>query len=116
MKDEIDYSLFEKLDIRTAKIVKVEEIDGADKLYKLTLDVGELGERIVCAGVKKYYSIKDLKGKQVIYLAKLKSRMLKGVESRGMILAASNKDSELLQEGVILLSVGKEAGEGWSVS
>ncbi len=111
MKDEISYEDFEKLDIRTAKILKAEEIEGADKLYKLTLDVGDLGQRVVCAGVKQFYSMKDLKGKKVIYLANLKPRMLKGIESKGMILAASNEG----HSEIILLSADK-AEEGWEIS
>lgn len=111
MKEEINYSVFEKLDIRSAKIIDVEEIEGADKLYKLTLDVGELGERIVCAGVKEHYSIKELKGKKVIYLANLKLRKLKGVESHGMILAASSNN----HDKIMLLSADK-AEDGWKVS
>ncbi len=94
MKPEISYEDFEKLDLRVAEIIEVEEIAGADKLYKLTLDVGELGERTICAGIKNYYSADDLKGKKIILLANLAPRKLKGIESQGMLLAASTENHE----------------------
>ena len=89
-----EFSDWEKLDLRVAEIKKVEEIKGADKLYKLTLDVGELRERIICAGIKKYYSKDELIGKKIIYFSNLKPRILKGIESQGMLLAASTNGHE----------------------
>ncbi|PIO00871.1 methionine--tRNA ligase, partial [Candidatus Pacearchaeota archaeon CG09_land_8_20_14_0_10_30_9] len=89
---EVEFSDWEKLDLRVAKIEKVEDVEGADKLYKLTLDVGELGTRIICAGLKQFYAKEKLKGKKIIYFSNLKPRKLKGIESQGMLLAASNKD------------------------
>jgi len=88
----VDYSDWEKLDLRVAEIKEVEAIDGADKLWKLFLDVGELGERIICAGLKEFYSDEELKGKKIIYFSNLAPRKMRGVESQGMLLAASNKD------------------------
>lgn len=89
---QVEYSDWEKLDIRVAEIKEVENIEGADKLYKLVLNVGELGERIICAGIKQYYSKDELKGKKIIYFANLAPRKLRGIESQGMLLAASTKD------------------------
>lgn len=86
--DSIAYDDFAKLDLRVAKVVTAEEIEGADKLLKLTLDVGDLGERTVASGIKQWYKPEDLVGKSVIYLANLAPRMLRGVESQGMIIAA----------------------------
>ena len=89
MKEEIDYEDFSKLDIRIAQIKKVEDIDGADKLYKLILDVGnEIGERTICAGIKEFYSIEELEGKLIVVIVNLAPRKLKGIESQGMLLAA----------------------------
>lgn len=96
MKDLIVYEDFLKLDIRTATIVRVEEIEGADKLYKITLDAGELGERTVAAGIKAWYSPEELTGRQVVYLANLEPRKLRGVESQGMLLAADDGESAVL--------------------
>lgn len=87
-----DFSDWEKLDLRVAEVKSVSAIEGADKLWKLTLDVGELGERTICAGLKEYYSDKKLKGKKIIYFSNLKPRKMKGIESQGMLLAASTKD------------------------
>jgi len=89
----VNFDDWSKLDIRVAKILKVEDIPGADKLYKLQLDVGpELGERTICAGLKPYYEKEKLEGRKIIYFSNLKPRMLKGIESQGMLLAASTED------------------------
>ena len=87
-----EFSDWEKIDLRVAEIIDVQEIENADKLWKLTLDVGELGERTICAGIKQFYSKDELKGKKIIYFSNLKPRKLKGIESQGMLLAASNED------------------------
>lgn len=92
--ETIPFSDWEKIDLRVAKIVKVEDIEGADKLYKINLDAGkEIGKRIVCAGLKPYYSKEELKGKKVILFANLEPRKLKGIESQGMLLAADNPEN-----------------------
>lgn len=96
MKPSITFDDFSKLDIRMAKVVGAEEIEGADKLLKLTLDVGELGERTVASGIKQWYAPADLIGKTVVYLANLEPRMLRGVESQGMIIAAGGDTAVLL--------------------
>ncbi len=93
---EIEFSDFEKLDLRVAEIKKAEDIEGADKLVKLIIDVGELGERIICAGIKEYYSKDELKGKKIIVVANLAPRKLRGIESQGMLLAAVNKNENEL--------------------
>ena len=90
--DEVEFKEWEKMDLRVAQIKKVEDIPGADKLYKLSIDVGELGVRIICAGLKEFYTKDRLKSKKIIYFANLKPRMMKGIESQGMLLAASTED------------------------
>lgn len=97
----INYEDFQKLDLRIAKIVDVEEIEGADKLWKLTLDVGDeeeggLGMRTICAGIKQVYSPEDLKGKLVPYLANLEPKVLRGVESQGMLIATGDEEAVLI--------------------
>lgn len=87
---DVSFEEFKKLDIRVAKVVRVEEIEGADMLLKLTLDVGELGTRNIAAGIKGFYQAKDLKGKFIVYLANLEPRLIRGVESQGMLLAADD--------------------------
>jgi methionine--tRNA ligase beta chain len=90
--EQIEFPDWEKLDLRIAEINNVEEIEGADKLWKLTLDAGELGERTICAGIKQAYSKEELLGKKIVYFSNLKPRVMKGIESQGMLLAASSKD------------------------
>jgi len=89
MKPTINYEDFAKLELRVAKIRKVEEIDGAKELYKITLDIGsEVGERTICSGLKQFYSIEELEGKIIIVIVNLAPRKLMGIESQGMLLAA----------------------------
>src|SRR3989338_4971799 len=98
MKEKISFEDFKKLDLRVGKILDIEDIDGADKLYKFTIGLGkEIGKRTICAGIKKHYSKGDLKGKKVVVLTNLEPRKLKGIVSEGMILAAcSEDDSEII--------------------
>lgn len=90
MTDNISFEDFQKLDIRIAKVVSCEVVEGADKLYKLTLDVGELGERIVVSGIREWYTPEDLIDKKIVYLSNLEPKVIRGVESQGMILAAED--------------------------
>ena len=107
---EIAYEDFEKLDLRLAVVKACEEIKRAKKLYKLTLDLdGE--ERTVVSGIRQWYAPEDLVGKTVVLLANLQPRTLCGIESRGMILAASDEADEKLS----LLTCLNEAGAGWKV-
>ncbi len=110
--DEIKFEDFAKLDLRVATIKNAEEIPEADKLYKLTIDVGELGERTICAGIKQHYKKEDLIGKQIIIVANLAPRKMKGIESQGMLLAASSEN----HEEVVLLMPEREIKEGSCVS
>ena len=108
----IEFSDFQKLDLRVAEIKEVEEIEGADKLYKLVLDVGELGERVICAGIKPYYSADELKNMKIIIVANLAPRKLRGVESQGMLLAAGGVD----KNKCVLLTLEKDIGAGTKIS
>ncbi len=107
----IQFEDFEKIDLRVAQIANAEEIEGADKLYKLSLNVGELGERTICAGIKEFYSADDLKNKKVIIIANLEPRKLRGIESQGMLLAASTKDKKT----VSLISPDQDIAPGSTV-
>jgi len=78
---------FAKLDLRTAEVLSTEKIEGADKLYKLLLQMGE-EKRQVVSGIAQHYTPDELIGKTVIVIANLKPVMLRGVESQGMILCA----------------------------
>lgn len=108
----VDFSEWEKIDLRVGKIAKVEEIEGADKLYKLTVDLGkEIGKRTVCAGIKKYYSKDELKNKKIILFVNLAPRMMRGIESQGMLLAAVNEKDDK----VTLISPEKDIDVGSKV-
>jgi len=84
----VSFKEFQRLDLRIGTIIKVEAIEGARKLLKLTVDMGE--ERTVVAGLAEHYSEQDLTGKQVLLVANLEPATLMGVESHGMILAATD--------------------------
>lgn len=103
-----EFSDWEKVDLRVAQIKEVEEIEGADKLWKLTIDVGDLGERTICAGIKEFYSKKELINRKIIYFSNLKPRKLKGIESQGMLLAASNPE----HSEVVLIAPEKDIENG----
>lgn len=95
IKPEIEFSDFEKLDLRLAKVKACEEVKRSKKLLKLTLSVGT-EERTVVSGIKNWYKPEDLVGKTVVLVANLKPVTLCGVESHGMILCASDpEDKEL---------------------
>ncbi len=96
MVDQITYDEFAKLDIRIAKVLKAEEVEGSKKLIRLELDVGELGKRQILAGLKQWYSPSDLEGKHIVILANLKPKKMMGMESQGMLLAAENNDDVVL--------------------
>jgi len=112
---KVGFSEWQKLDLRVAEVKSIEDVEGADKLYKMSLDVGELGERTVAAGLKPHYSKDELEGKKVVYFSNLEPKKLKGIESQGMILAATKKsDSGELK--VVLLTPEKDIENGSSVS
>ena len=95
---------FQKLDLRTAKILEVEEHPNASKLYVLKISFGD-EERQIVAGIRPYYSKDDLIGRTIIVVKNLEPAVLRGVKSEGMLLAASD------DENVILLTTEKEIKE-----
>jgi methionyl-tRNA synthetase len=94
---EVTVEDFAKLDLRIAKIVAAEAVDGADKLLKLTLDIGD-GQRTVFAGIRSAYTPEQLPGRMTLVLANLKPRKMRFGVSEGMVLAAGpgGKDIFLL--------------------
>jgi methionyl-tRNA synthetase len=89
---DITFDDFAKVDLRAAKVVSAERVPKADKLIKLTLDVGEPAPRTVVSGIAPTYTPEALVGRTVIYLANLAPRKIRGVISQGMILAAGDAD------------------------
>ncbi len=80
---------FKKVELRTAKILEVDEIAGADKLWKIRIDVGTETKQIV-AGIKNFYSKEALVGKSIIVINNMAPAQIRGTESNGMLLAAKN--------------------------
>ncbi|MBK6545434.1 MAG: methionine--tRNA ligase [Saprospiraceae bacterium] len=94
LKETISYDDFAKIDLRTAKIIAAEKVAKADKLLKLSLDLG-FETRTVVSGIAQHYSPEEIIGKNVLILANLAPRSLKGIESNGMILMAENAEGKL---------------------
>ncbi len=92
VKEEITFDEFGKTELRVAKILTAERIEGANKLYKITVDLG-YEQRTVVSGLVPYYKEDELIGKKVVLVANLKPAKLRGIESRGMILAAGEGDN-----------------------
>jgi methionyl-tRNA synthetase len=96
ISDEIDIETFAKAKFRVATIEKVEQVPKSKKLYQIQLDVGELGKRQIVSGIALHYAPEQLVGKQIVIVANLKPAKLMGVESHGMLLAASTAGDEVL--------------------
>ncbi len=94
--DEIDIETFAKIKFRVATIEKVEAVPKSKKLYQIQLDVGELGKRQIVSGIALHYTPEQLVGKQIVIVANLKAAKLMGVESHGMLLAASTEGDQVL--------------------
>ena len=91
MAETVKFEDWIKLDLRVAEILEIEEVEGADKLYKLKVDLGT-ETRTLVAGLKPYYTKEELEGKRCIVFTNLEPRKIRGIESQGMLLAASNGD------------------------
>jgi methionyl-tRNA synthetase len=95
---EITYDDFAKIEFRIGTVVAAELVPETDKLIKCTVDFGEAGMRTIVSGIAQWKRPEDLVGKQLPYVFNLAPKMLRGVESQGMLLAASD------ESGVILLN------------
>lgn len=101
---EINYEEFQKVEMKVGRIKKAEKIEGTDNLLKLKVDVGK--DIQLVAGIAQHYSAEELKNKKIVVVTNLKPIMLKGVESNGMLLAASNEDD------IVLLTTDKDIEAG----
>jgi methionyl-tRNA synthetase len=90
----VDISEFAKIDIRVAKILKADKIEGSEKLLQLQVDSG-LDERTIIAGIAKWYEPETLVGKKILLVANLKPATIFKRTSNGMLLAAKTADSEM---------------------
>lgn len=107
----ISFADFQKMDIRVGEIKSAEDIPGADKLYKVIVDVGG-EERSLVAGIKVHYKKEELPGKKVLVLTNLEPKVIRGVESHGMILCAHTEDRSQL----VCTTVEKDIEVGSKVS
>lgn len=98
MPEHVSYDDFAKLDIRVGTVLAAELVPDTDKLIKCTVDLGELGQRTIVSGIAEWKKPEELVGRQFPYIVNLAPRMLRGVESEGMLLAASD------ESGVALLA------------
>lgn len=120
-KSQITFEDFARVDLRIARIVKAEHHPNADRLFKLQLDDGSGQPRQICAGIRGYYEPEDLVGKSIVIVANLAPRTIRGEESHGMLLAASNASNEQASEQgidrqVVLLTPMGEIPPGATVS
>ncbi len=93
----INIEEFRKMELRVARIKEVQDHPNADKLYVITVDLGDKTKQVV-AGIKGSYAKEELLDKQVILVDNLESAVLRGVESQGMLLAASD------ETGIVIVS------------
>ena len=105
----ITYDDFKKVELKIARIIGAEEIAGAEKLLKLQIDLGNSEKRQIVAGIKKMYQAKDLLGKEIVVVTNLEPRVVMGVESNGMLLAASD------EKGPVILIPEREVAPGSGV-
>ena len=110
-EETINFDDWSKLDLRVGKILKAEDIEGADKLYKLTVDIGD-EKRTLAAGIKEFYTKEELEGKRCVVFANLAPRTMRGVESQGMILAAGSKETNTC----VLIAPEKDVEIGSKIS
>jgi methionyl-tRNA synthetase len=108
----IDITQFAAVKLRVAQIISVEKVEKSNKLFKLQVDLGPLGKRQIVSGIAKFYTPEQLLGRKIIVVANLKPAMLMGVESHGMLLAASSDDKSQLS----VLTPGEDVPLGAAVS
>lgn len=103
---QVSYDDFAKLDIRMGTVKAAELVPETDKLIKCTIDFGEIGERTIVSGIAQWKRPEELVGKQFPYIVNLAPRTLRGIESQGMLLAASDEG------GVALLFAERQLSSG----
>jgi methionyl-tRNA synthetase len=105
----INFDEFMKVDLRVAKVINAKDIPEADKLIKVTVDLGN-EERTIFAGIKGFYNPEELIGKNIVVVANLEPRKMRFGVSEGMLLAAGDDD-----EGVFLISPDEGSSAGQKV-
>ncbi|MEE8168810.1 MAG: methionine--tRNA ligase [Candidatus Hydrothermarchaeales archaeon] len=105
----VNHDDFQRLDLRVAKVLEVEHVKDSDKLLKLTIDVGGTKKQIV-AGISQHYTSEELVGKNIIVVNNLKTALIKGEKSEGMLLATDSEGK------IVLLTTDREVKSGSKVS
>lgn len=101
----ITYDDFSKLELKVGKVLEVTDHPNADRLYVLKVDIGANAIQLV-AGIKNYYTKEELIGKSVVIVVNLEPKIIRGVESNGMLLAAHSEDK------IVILTTDREALPG----
>jgi len=104
----INFEEFQKVDLRVAKVITAEKVEGSEKLLKLQVDLGDEKRQIV-AGVAQFYQPEDLTSKEIVIVANLEPRTVFGLESEGMLLAADDSGKP------VLLILDKEVPPGTKI-
>lgn len=105
----INFEELQKVELKVAKVLEASRVDGSEKLLRLIVDLG-MEKRQIIAGIGKAYEPESLIGKEITIVANLEPRTLMGLESQGMVLAASNEN------GPVILMPEKEVPPGSSIS
>ena len=112
-KATITYDDFCKLDLRVAKVIEAENHPNADKLICLKIDLGS-EQRQIIAGLRGYYEPSELIGREIVVVANLAPRKMRGLESHGMLLAAGSESEG--ERTLVILTTEKPIGAGAAVS
>jgi methionine--tRNA ligase beta chain len=117
-KPQVTFEEFARLDLRVARVLKASDHPQADRLFVLEVDDGSGAPRTLCAGIKGHYAADQLVGRLIVIVANLAPRKIRGVESRGMLLAASDapKDAAEGERHVVILSPSADIPPGSIVS
>lgn len=100
---------FAKVELKVGNVLEASEVEGSEKLIKLTVDFGEENPRTVLTGMKQWKSPEDFKDKQLIFVTNLEPRQMMGMESQGMIMAADSED------GPVFLTLEKPVPPGTKI-
>ena len=114
LKPTIQYEDFAKLDLRVGTVLEAENHPNADRLLKLQVDLGPFGKRQLCAGIRGHVDPQEMVGRQIIVVANLASRKIRGEASNGMLMAASDEQSD--PPAVVVLAPSRQVPAGSPVS
>ncbi len=109
-KQTVNIQDFQKLDLRVGTIIRAERVEGTKKLYKVKVDLGDLGIKQTISGLVGFYEPSELMNRRVIFLSNLEGKKLAGLDSQGMLLAAE-KDGRLA-----LVTIDRDVPNGATIS